>query len=773
MHLFDSFFHRKTLLVLILLVFTNITFSQKGTIRGFVYEKENSEPIIFTNVYLLKTTHGASTDVNGFFTITQIPPGTYTLIVTYLGYDTIKLPITIKADQIINQKIYMTQGAKLIEGINVFADREEAKTETKTSVIKVTPKHISQIPSIGGKPDLAQYLQVVPGVVFTGDQGGQLYIRGGSPIQNKMIIDGMIIYNPFHSIGLFSVFETEIIRNADIYTGGFGAEHGGRISSVMDITSRDGNKNRIAGKVGMSTFGADALIEGPLLKSNIEKGSSSSFIFTAKNSYLKQTSKTIYNYIDTAGLPFNYLDLYGKVSFNTSNGSKISFFGFNFADQANFKSLSDFEWKSSGGGTSFLLVPGTSPTLIDGNFAYTKYNITLISKDFQPRSSEINGFNMGLNFTYFLGKDQIKYGIEMLGFGTDFNFINSVNRVIKQAENTTELAGFLKYKYNRGKLILEPGLRVQYYASLSELSPEPRLAAKYNITEYFRMKFAGGWYSQNLIAGNSDRDVVNLFYGFISGPDNLPSKFNGKDVTHKLQKAQHLILGFEYDLRNLFSFNLEGYFKNFSQLTNLNRNKIFEDNQEYASKPDVLKKDYIIENGSAYGADFSVKYDFKRIYIWAVYSLGYIHRFDGVTEYIPHYDRRHNMNFVASYKFGQDLSWECNVRWNYGSGFPFTQTAGYYPKLNFEQGINTDYTKTGESLGIQYAALNSGRLPDYHRLDATIQKGFKIGALSSIQTTLSITNIYNYSNIFYVDRLTNKRVDQLPFMPSFGVVWKF
>ena len=103
-----------------------------------------------------------------------------------------------------------------------------------------------QIPTVGGQADLAQYLQVLPGVIFTGDQGGQLYIRGGSPIQNKVLLDGMIVYNPFHSIGLFSVFDTDLMRNADVYTGGFNADFGGRISSVMDITTRDGNKKRLA-----------------------------------------------------------------------------------------------------------------------------------------------------------------------------------------------------------------------------------------------------------------------------------------------------------------------------------------------------------------------------------------------------------------------------------------------------------------------------------------------------------------------------------------------
>jgi len=478
--------------------------AQNGTIRGFVYEKETGEPVIFTNVYFDGTTIGAATDVNGYFAISQIEPGNYNLMVTYLGYDTLKMPVNIRPNEIITKKLFLEKGSYTLEQIQISAERQEARTETKTSVIKLTPKQIDKIPSMGGKPDLAQYLQVLPGVVFTGDQGGQLYIRGGSPIQNKVLLDGMIIYNPFHSIGLFSVFDTDIMRNADVYTGGFGAEYGGRISSVMDITTRDGNKTRMAGKVGASTFGASLMLEGPIVKMKENSKGSSSFIFSAKNSYLEQTSKTFYDYIDTAGLPFNYNDLYGKVSLMAANGSKVNFFGFSFNDRVNnYKSLSDFKWNSFGGGTNFLIIPGNSPVLIEGHVAYSKYKISLEEKNSQPRESSINGFNMGFDFTYFIGKDNIKYGFEILAFQTDYFFYNENNLVISQTEYTTELGGYVKYKKTIGNFLLEPSFRIHWYASLANISPEPRLAMKYNASDRFRIKFAGGLYSQNLISARS------------------------------------------------------------------------------------------------------------------------------------------------------------------------------------------------------------------------------------------------------------------------------
>jgi len=769
---------RKFVLLISFLTLTIFSFAQNGTVRGFVYEQETGEPVIFTNVYMQGTSYGAATDVNGYFAVSQIPPGNYVLMVTYLGFDTLKMDITINPDEIISKRLFLEKASYMLEQVQISADRQDSKTETRTSVVKITPKQIKKIPSLGGQPDLAQYLQVLPGVVFTGDQGGQLYIRGGSPIQNKVLLDGMIIYNPFHSIGLFSVFDTDILRNADIYTGGFGAEYGGRISSVMDITTRDGNKNRISGKVGASTFGSNLMIEGPIKKMKDGAKGSSSFIFSAKNSYLEQSSKVFYNYVDTAGLPFNYTDLYGKISLMGANGSKVNFFGFNYNDRVNnYKALSDFKWNSYGGGTNFLIIPGNSPVLMEGHLAYSQYKISLEEQDSPPRESSINGFNMGFDFTYFIGKDELKYGFEILGFKTDYVFYNSIGLEISQAENTTEIGTYVKYKKTAGKWLIEPSARLHYYASHSNLSLEPRLAMKYNALDNFRIKFAGGFYSQNLISARNDRDVVNLFYGFLSGPDNLPEKFNGNNVTHKLQKAEHAILGFEYDFSERITMNLEGYLKTFSQLTNLNRQKLLDENL-YPDESDLITKDFVIEQGYATGADFTLKYETPKVYFWFVYSLGYVVRkyedIDGqIKEYHPHYDRRHNVNLVATYIFGDKRDWEINARWNYGSGFPFTLTQGYYGLQTFAQGIFTDYTTQNEELGIVLDDLNAGRISDYHRFDLGCKKSFHIGVNSKLEVNVSVTNIYNRENIFYVDQISGERINQLPIMPSAGVMFTF
>lgn len=765
--------------LLFFLFCSTIVVAQDNSVKGFVYEEATGEPVMFSNVYLKGTTLGGSTNENGYFNITRIPDGSYTLLITCVGYDTISEPISLAKGQVVNKKFYLQETSLKLETVTITAEKIEARTETKTSVISVTPKTITKIPSMGGQADFAQYLQVVPGVIFTGDQGGQLYIRGGSPIQNKVLLDGMVIYNPFHSIGLFSVFDTDIIRNADVFTGGFGAEYSGRVSSIMDISTRDGNKKRLSGKLNASTFGAKVMVEGPLVKAKSDNAASLSFILTAKTSYLEYTSKKLYKYANEAGLPFDFNDIYGKVSLSAPNGSKVNFFGFSFNDKVNnYKALADFGWNSYGLGTNFLVIPGKAPVMIEGNIAYSNYDSRMRENNNPDRSSKINGFNMAFDFSYFLGKNTFKYGFEFAGFTTDYQVKSSGFSL--NPEHTTEIGAYAKYKATIGNLLLEPSFRLQWYLSMSEMSPEPRLAIKYNINDWWRLKGACGMYSQNFVAVTSDRDVVNLFYGFLSDVDNLPSTFNGKEVKGHLQKANHFILGSEFDITNNVTVNIEGYLKDFTQLTNINRNKIYPDEPSYNTS-DLLKKDFTVETGKASGFDISLKYEDKHWYLWAVYALGFVNRDyekvigeeTSMVSYAPHFDRRHNINLILTYTAGAKREWEFGGRWNYGSGFPFTQVQGYFEHFSFHDGINSDINTSNGDIGILFSDLNQGRLPMYHRLDLDAKRRFYFSETTTLELDLSVTNIYNRKNIFYVDIISAEQVYQLPIMPSLGMTLTF
>ena len=753
----------------------------QGTVRGNVYDEDSGEPIMFGTVRFSELTTGANTDIDGFFSMTDIPAGNYSLIVTYVGYDSVAVDVRVVDGGITYKSIYLKTSGVNLTTVQVSAEREKARNEVKVSVVTVTPKQIKSLPSTGGEPDIAQYLPVLPGIIFTGDQGGQLYIRGGSPIQNKILLDGMTIYNPFHSIGFFSVFETEAIRSVDVLTGGFNADYGGRISAIVDIKTKEGNKKRLSGVASANPFQSKLLLEGPIKKLK-EGGGSTSFLLTGKHSYIDETSKTLYSYaVDTSlynfanvsdtaanndklGLPYSFTDVYGKLSFVSSNGSKLNLFGFNFNDRVNFTGFADLNWQNVGVGADFTLIPSTSNMIIGGTITYSNYDVELKELDGAPRTSGIKSFSAGLDFKYFGKNSEVNYGISIDGMDTDFKFRNFLGYDFEQNESTMEVAAFGKYKLKINNLIIEPGLRMQYYASQAQFRLEPRFGIKYNATDRLRFKAAGGTYSQNLISTVNERDVVNLFVGFLTGPEEkILDPQTGNETEHRLQTAYHGIFGVEYDITNDIALNVEPYYKGFTQLINVNRNKI-----------EATDPNYLAETGEAYGIDFSVKYENPSTYLWLTYSLGYVNRDDGEQIYPTIFDRRHNVNALLTYSFGHANSWEASGRWNFGTGFPFTQTQGFYEVENFENSISTNVLTGNGELGIIYSDVrNGGRLPVYHRFDVSLKKTFKFSKYTELDAVVSVTNVYNRNNIFFVDRVTGVRVDQLPILPSFGLILSF
>ena len=741
--------------------------AQNGTVRGTITDGETGESIISATVRLAGTDFGTVTDLDGLFVIGNVPAGEYTLLATYIGYDSVAVDIKLSPGGINFQRISMKEGGVQLKEISISGKRTAAKTEVQISSVRISTREIKALPSTGGEPDIAQYLSVLPGVVFSGDQGGQLYIRGGSPVQNKILLDGLTIYKPFHSIGFFSVFETETIKNVDVLTGGFNAEYGGRISAIVDIKTREGNKKRYGGLVSVNPFIGKALLEGPISKLK-ENGSSSSFMVTAKHSYLNETSKIFYNYAvqDTTGqLPFSFTDLYGKMSFGFGGGSKLNLFGFNFKDDVVYTGLATLGWTTTGGGANFKLVPPNSNLIIDGLVGFSKYSINLDEEVDKPRQSSISSTTAQINFTYFGNKSEFKYGFSFTSLNTNLQFINLFNRTFTQEDFPSEIAGFFKYKQIIGDLVMEPSIRLQFYnSSPADFEFEPRLGLKYNVSDKFRLKAAGGMYSQNLLSTVNERDVVNLFVGFVTGPDEGIFKPNStEEADHRLQKSIHGVAGFEYDITNNIELNVEGYYKDYPQLIGINRNK------QEATEPD-----YITETGEAYGIDFLIKYNNKNWYLWGTYSYGFVNRDDGEQIYPTVFDRRHNVNLLGTYTFGDDNSWEASARWTMGSGFPFTQTQGFYGNQDLRDGINTNLLTTNPGLGIIYDdKRNGGRLPYFHRLDVSLKKTIEFTKYSKLEATLSATNAYNRENIFFVDRVTTDRVNQLPILPSFGVVFSF
>ncbi len=761
--------------------------NSNGTIKGFVYDKKTGEPLIYTNVIIVNAKTGVQTDVNGYFSI-SLPAGSYTLMTTTLGYDTMTVAVNLLPNTIVTKKILLAQLGVGLEEVNVSGRKTEKITHINTGVTNITPRDLKLLPSAGGETDLAQYLQVVPGVVFTGDQGGQLYIRGGSPAQTGIYLDGVTIYSPFHSIGLFSVFETEAIRNVDVYTAGFGAQYGNRTSAIVDIHTKDGNKNGVSGIASVSPIMGRFLIDGPLLKPRKDNGGSITYLITAKHSYLDQTSKSLYSGLGETfkmGLPYQFTDIYGKLTFSGDNGSKLNLFGFNFDDRAKLQNdsenavypvIADYRWKATGGGGTFVVSPGNTSALIDGKFAYSNYDIDVskeqinLPTDTVPRTSQINGFEAAINFTYFLPDySQLKYGVELSGTHTSLNYYSARGISTDENRQSTMAALFILYRHNfSSRFIFEPSIRFQYYSELNKLSPEPRIGMKYNITENVRLKVAGGVYSQNIISTKSDQDIVNLFTGFLLSPDQQIRDANGNLVKSNLQTAYHGVAGVEVDLGKV-ELNFEPWIKYFGQVDELNRNKVFNSDA-----------DFVAASGLADGVDLSAKYNSQRWYLWG--AMGYqevnyksLDSKGQIQTYPTPFDTRFNANALVAYTFGKKKDLEVSGRYNIHAPFPFTRTQAFYENINpVANGIGTNVLPSNGTVGLVYDnTINGGRLSWYHRLDISVKKKFVLTKNSSLDATFAVTNVYNRNNIFYVNRFTNAEKYQLPLFPSLNLTWNF
>ncbi len=750
---------------LMLMLFTAVIFAQKGTVKGFVYDKNSGEPVPFAIVKIDSTDIGGSTDDQGYFSIPGLPVGNLQLTASFIGFEPQTVLVEIKKNQISNVKIFLATKSVDLKGVEISAEHQKDLTESRVSVVSITPIEIKRMPTIGGESDIAQYLTLIPGVVSTGDAGGQIVIRGATASQTEFLLDGIPIYNPFHSIGLFSVYETDIIKNVDVYTGGFPAQYGARTGAVIDVSTRDGNRKDVSGDVGISPFTAHALLEIPIIKLKEDNGTNASLILSTKDSYLDQSSKIFYPYAGAGNLPYSFYDAYGKFSLNTGTGNKLSITGFNFRDNADF-AAADSKWNTYGVGGNFLAAPKNSNIYFNTHVSYSNYEISLAEEGQGPRSSSLGAWDIGMDFTSYLSNGDLKYGLNIEGSNTSFNFTNGYDEQISQNEGSTDLSAYLMYHKYWKKFVIDIGGRFQYYSDVAAVSPEPRLNMKYNITDKVRLKWATGLYSQGLISTKNNQDVVDLFTGFLSAPNEAPVDANGNTHNVKLmQRSVDAIFGVEADLAKNLTLNVEPYYKYFWHLFDLN----------YANQASELNpSDYIIQRGVSYGLDVVLKYQYKGLFLYGTYSLAYntINNFQQI--YDPYYDRRHNVNLVAAYDFGKKKDWEVSARWNFGSGFPFTQTQSFYESNPFAGGISTNYPTTNGNLGIIYASqIDGGRLPAYSRLDLEIKKIFSFSKKLKLEINASVANAYDRQNIFYFNAITYTRVNQLPILPSLAVAFSF
>ena len=295
-----------------------LVYAQSATIRGFLTEEATGQSLELVNVILETSdgsTSGAVTSADGLYQFRRLDPGTYMLRASFIGYKVHQDTLDLSRGEVLTYNISLEADTGELGELVVEASAEASAAAPIAGLQTIRPAEIERVPTPDVSGDLASYLTTLPGVISTGDQGGQLFIRGGEPSQNMVMIDGMLIYQPFHILGFYSAFPSDIVNKADVYAGGFGGKYGGRLSSVIDIRSREGNAFSYAGSGAISPFLGSVQLEGPLIPGRM------SFVASFRQSLLDQLAD---QYVDDT-LPFEFNDLFGKLDFDVTRASKFSF----------------------------------------------------------------------------------------------------------------------------------------------------------------------------------------------------------------------------------------------------------------------------------------------------------------------------------------------------------------------------------------------------------------------------------------------------------------
>lgn len=735
--------------------------AQTATLRGFVTAASDGQPLPGVNVVLRDDAgglFGSSADNDGFFAISQVPSGTYTLTASFIGFTDYTEQITLPADEIVTRNIALEDAQTELGEVVVETERETAGGAAVTAGLQtVRPSDIDLIPAPDISGDLVNYLTALPGIISQGDRGGQLFIRGGEPTQNLILLDGMLVYQPFHIVGFFSAFPSEIINAADVYAGGYGGRYGGRLSSVLDVSMRNGNKQRYEGAVSAAPFVSTARLEGPIVPGRL------SLVASVRESVIEQGASQLVD----QDLPFTFGDAFGKLHAKLSESAQLSVSAISTHDTGRLGTdpLSDdpdairgdeVSWQNLAVGTRFIFLPARLPI-----FAEILMSTSRLDNDFGPpgeavRSTSAERTSVGVNVTHYLRAMDFNWGLFLNSSTLESDLGGQFQNVETDQEFITEAGLFVEPEIRVGEsLRLQPGLRLQTFPSKGETFLEPRFRAIYE-KGIHRLSAAGGLYHQEILGLNDRRDAGDVFTAWTSSP------------VGKVPEAWHGILGWRLSPFNWMDFSVEGFYKKMSNLFI----------PEWTAFPKFTTS---IQQADGVASGFDLRLEVRRSPIYALVSYGNstvkydapiraLELLFGETsvEYSPPHDRRHQLSALINYtNFGFDFS----IRWQLGTGLPYNQSLGFDRFILLDSLVNVVETPGDER--VLYQRPYEGRLPAYHRLDISLERKFVFNRNTTLSVLGGLINAYDRRNLFYLDLFTLRRVDQLPLIPTFGLKLEF
>ena len=712
-----------------------------GSLRGFVTDSTNGEALAYANVVVKGVMKGSPSDTRGYYFIPRIPAGKYTVLVSIIGYRTREVPDIIKEDIITQIDIKLIPTSVEITGLSIYGKKGAHENETDLGLQKISIREIEMRPS-GVEADIFRTLQASPGVSSTGDVTARYYVRGGESDQNLVLLNGVTVYNPYHALGILSVIDPEMISNMEFYKGGFAPEYGSRLSSVLNLVTRDGNKNEYHAAASGSLLAGKIALEGPI--------PDGSFIVTGRKSYYADALK---KFMRDNEAPFDFYDLSAKVNYSNpaiSENTKFTAHCFISKDKQDNgdPTKEDYSVGNSIAGINWYQVWG-SPLFSTVSLSYSGFDAQVFPKksEAKPRKNNLSDISSNWNFTYiYPSKDEINFGLQTTFLKTSLHIENLYGQTSDFDSKGTEMRGYCNYKFYRfEKVGFEFGMRTNL-SSISNKGPfllEPRLNFTYNPTPIISFKSVIGRYSQEVATLSNENELISIFEPWVIFPSNL-----------KPSEATHIIVGIQAHITDKFTMETEAYYK---YITNL-----FDVNEKQSA---VGGFDYVNVDGKAYGGEFSAKIQETDFYIYAGYSLGWAYKYRNGSDYFPRYDIRHSVNALFDYDLGS--GWFVNTTWTFSTGMPFTPIAGYYDRMNIDNPWG-DYVNEKYKSVIYWGEKNISRLPVYHRLDISMNRKFHF-KIADVTIGASIVNVYNRKNIYYFDKDTGEKVYMLPFLPSASI----
>ncbi len=761
-----QFYYLKTFVFVLVFASVSITASaQQALMRGFLTDVSSEQPLQGATIVLSQSGNivmGSASDGDGFFTINRIPPGRYILRISYIGFTIIEEEIEIGIGQLIERSFALSPNTAEIGEVVVEAEMVGGVTQVVAGLESVVPAEIKRVPVPGVSGDLAAYIQTVPGVVVQGDRGGQLFVRGGAVDQNMAYLDGLPVYMPFHVLSVYSAFPEDLVDRADFYTGGFSARYGTRVSSVLDVRARNGNKQNFAGSAAIAPFLSSLTLEGPIVPGRV------SVVASVRQSLIEEL------FPDLVGqkLPYRFGDKFGKVHALLGNSHSLSFTGLDTQDRGDIAGTK----KSVFGETEETVVSDSTEVswtnrVFAGNYEYRSNRIPLtvqftggtsdMTNEFGPESnverrSQLESIDLSTRLTYqFRAFDlsagstyrQTKLSLFLDDFFTD---------VTATSDELTEISSHVELTSEPmwGKVTINPGVHLYSVPDRSKHIVEPRFRVSYwPAGQKGRHQINASWgiFNQTISGLSDERDLGTVFYAWVTAPEGAP-----------ITNSQHAILGYNVRLFPWLNGALEGYFKQYDHISV----PIFSPFPRFTTTLEDA-------SGQAYGFDARLSAENRPFWFDSVLD-GYISYAYSKVEYDtesyvynPSHDRRHQLNALLHAQKGEV---GVTINWQYGSGLPYTQSGGFDEWYLLTPDVDVS-TEAGIDR-IIYSKPYNGRQPTYARVDVwlerRVEKGRYVGTLRA-----GAVNLFNRSNLFYYDLFTFKRVDQLPFLPSVGLKIEF